>query len=186
MVPMMFFWQKYDDDRMVPIRGKECSAQQLPSLNTKYPSFQSFAEADIHEILEGKTRRALKYEAQLFASVILENDNGSLQIRQLPVEAQISAVNGIVPGDFNRDGQIDLLLAGNKFEAEIETTRADASPGVLFLGGVNGSLEGLKPRESGFFAPYNVKTIQAIQLGEQKKMGILVGVNDGTLRLFSN
>ena len=58
----------------------------------------------------------------------------------------------------------DILLAGNKFDVEVETTPADASPG-LFLKGTGGlNFTPLKHFESGFFVPYNVKDMQLIKV----------------------
>jgi len=180
------FLAKYNEDRIVPIRGKECSSQQIPALNKKFTTYKEFAKADIHEILEGKTKKALKYEARQFSSVILENQEGALQIKTLPTLAQFSTINGIVAQDLNGDQQVDLLLAGNRFEAEVETTRADSSPGVLLLNDRNNSWKAIAIAESGFFVPYNVKTLQKIKLGKEQAIGILVGVNDGELRLYQH
>lgn len=177
------FLAKYDKDRIVPIRGKECSSQQIPVLNKKFTSYKKFAEADLDQILEGKTKKALQYEAQTFASILLENEDGQLRVKPLPIEAQFSAVNGIIPADFNQDGKLDLLVAGNKFESEIETTRADGSPGFVFTQH-QGQLKALKPQQSGFFMPYNVKDLSPIQLGTKGEIGILVAINDGPLHLY--
>lgn len=177
------FLAKYDEDRIVPIRGKECSSQQVPALNKKFTTYKEFAKADIHEILEGKTKRALKYEVRQFSSVILENQAGALHLKALPTPAQFSTVNGIIAEDLNGDQQVDLLLAGNRFEAEVETTRADSSPGTLLLNDRN-KWETSSITESGFFVPYNVKTLRKIKLGKGKDLGVLVGVNDGDLRLY--
>ncbi|MBX2870630.1 MAG: VCBS repeat-containing protein [Saprospiraceae bacterium] len=179
------FLAKINEDRMVPIRGKECSSQQLPTLNKKFTTFKDFAKADIHQILDGKTKRALRYEAKEFTSIILENDEGELTIKPLPTEAQFSTVNGILVHDLNGDNTQDLLVAGNRFEAEVETTRADSSPGTIFLKAPGATDWTKSPiSESGFFVPYNVKAIQKIGLGKEGQLGILVGVNDGALQLY--
>ena len=180
------FLAKYDDERVVPVRGKECTAQQVPSLNKKFPTFKKFADADLHQILDGKSKKALQYKAKMFASVLLDNDNGLLTIKPLPTEVQISTINGIVGEDFNQDGELDLLIAGNKFESEIETTRADGSPGSLLIQNANRNYTALSIAESGFFVPYNVKVLQQIKLGQSGRAGILVGINDGPLKLFKH
>ena len=179
------FLAKYNEDRMVPIRGKECSSQQLPTLNKKFATFKEFAKADIHQILDGKTKRALHYEAREFRSLILENVEGKFNVKALPTEAQFSTVNGILFHDFDGDATQDMLIAGNRFEAEVETTRADSSPGAVFLGQQQAMHWTKSPiAKSGFFVPYNVKVIQPICLGKDGQVGILVGVNDGELRLY--
>ncbi|MGO4917956.1 VCBS repeat-containing protein [Maribacter spongiicola] len=175
------FLTKHYKDRLVPVRGKECSSQQLPQISQKFRTYQQFAKADIDDILPN-IENALKYEVQLFESIILENNNGELKIKPLPKEAQFSVINGIVVDDFNNDNILDILIAGNKFEVEVETTRADASIGQLFLGTENGNYKAINYLESGILLPYNVKGIEKIII--DNKTGILSAVNDDKLRLF--
>ncbi|MEM6963286.1 MAG: VCBS repeat-containing protein [Bacteroidota bacterium] len=178
------FLAKYNEDELVPIRGKECSSQQLPILNQKFKTYQQFAESNIHEILDNQTQNALKYEAQMFESVWLENKNGQLIVHPLPKLAQLSAINGIVPRDLNQDGKMDLILAGNKYESEIETTRADASIGLVMLQIGSQRWQPLPSDASGFFVPQNVKAMETIQIGVEK--AVLVGVNNGEIQLWKS
>ncbi|WP_282074426.1 VCBS repeat-containing protein [Maribacter aquivivus] len=175
------FLTKHYKDRLVPVRGKECSSQQLPEISRKFRTYQQFAKADIDDILPD-IENALKYETQIFESIILENNNGELQIKALPKEAQFSVINGIIVDDFNKDDILDILIAGNKFEVEVETTRADASIGQLFIGTGKGSFNAVSYLESGILLPYNVKGIEKINIGS--KTGILSAINDDKLRLF--
>ncbi|WP_282049455.1 VCBS repeat-containing protein [Maribacter aquivivus] len=176
------FLTKHYKDRLVPVRGKECSSQQLPEISRKFRTYQQFAKADIDDILPD-IENALKYETQIFESIILENNNGELQIKALPKEAQFSVINGIIVDDFNKDDILDILIAGNKFEVEVETTRADASIGQLFIGTGKGSFNAVSYLESGILLPYNVKGIEKINIGD--KTGILSAINDDKLRLFT-
>lgn len=177
----IFLTQHYKD-RLVPVRGKQCSSEQLPQINKKFSSYEKFAKADISDIIPIK-KNTLKYEAQMFESIVMINNNGTFNIKKLPTEAQFSAINGIVVSDFNNDTILDILIAGNKFEVEVETTRADASIGQLFLGTEEGDFKTINYLESGIFLPYNVKDIQAIKLGNT--IGILSAVNDDQIRLFA-
>tara|TARA_R110002126_G_scaffold291634_1_gene454644 strand:+ start:6979 stop:10290 length:3312 start_codon:yes stop_codon:yes gene_type:complete len=176
----IFLTQHYNN-RLVPVRGKQCASQQLPQISQKFKTYQQFAKAAIDDILPN-VNNALKYETQVFESVILENNNGVFQIKKLPAEAQFSVINGIVVDDFNNDNILDILIAGNKFEVEIETTRADASIGQLFLGNSNGNFKAINYLESGILLPFNVKDIQKIKI--RNKIGILSAINDEKLRLF--
>lgn len=176
------FLARYQDSRLVPIRGRECSSQQMPVIAQKFPTYISFAESDLADILGKDMENAFHYKAHLFSSVILINENGKLVLKSLPVEAQLSAVTGIVVRDFDRDGIKDILLGGNKFDVEVETTAADASPGLLLKGEGDLNFKPLKPYESGFFIPYNVKDIRAIRIKDQ--WAVLVGINDAALKIF--
>jgi hypothetical protein len=178
----IFLARYYKDSLLVPIRGRECTSQQMPIIATKFPTYRSFASSNLPGILGKDIENALHYKAHLFSSVMLINENGKLHSKKLPMEAQLSTVNGIIVQDFDKDGIKDILLAGNKFDVEVETTAADASPG-LFMKGTGGlNFKCLKPFESGFFVPYNVKDIQAIPVGNE--WIIAVSSNNDALRMF--
>lgn len=177
------FLAKYNGDMQVPIRGRECTSQQCPFIAEKFPTFLSFAESDIKTILGNKIESALHYKAHLFSTVLFVNNKGSYTPVPLPVEAQLSAVNGILVQDFDGDGIQDILLSGNKFDVEVETTPADASPGLFLKGKGNHQFQAQSIQESGFFVPYNVKDMQLLK----RKTGnvILVSSNNDQLRAFN-
>jgi hypothetical protein len=180
----IFLAKYYQDSVLVPIRGRECTSQQMPAIARRFPTYLSFASSDLRGILGSDIENAMHFKAYLFSSIMLINEGGQMQIRKLPVEAQLSSVHGIVIDDFDGDGQKDILLAGNKFDTEVETTAADASPGLLMKGLGELNYKCQKPFESGFFVPYNVKDIQPLKVNGQ--LTVLVGINDGTLRAFRN
>jgi hypothetical protein len=178
------FLAKHLKDIMVPIRGRECTSQQCPMIAQKFPTYLSFAESDLTRILGAEEMKtALHYQARLFSTVIFVNEKGKFAARKLPVEAQLSTVNGIIVKDFDGDGIKDIVVAGNKFDVEVETTPADASPGTFLKGLGNLQFRSLKPMESGFFVPYNVKDIQPVKV--TGNWAILVSSNNDSLRVFS-
>jgi len=58
----------------------------------------------------------------------------------LPIEAQFAPVNSILCNDFDNDGHLDLLLAGNEYQVEVMIGRYDASYGLLLRGNGKGFL----------------------------------------------
>ncbi|HMG90256.1 MAG TPA: VCBS repeat-containing protein [Chryseolinea sp.] len=171
------------DSVLVPIRGKECTSAQMPIIKEKFPTYLSFATSDLPTILGKDIETAEHRKAYLFSSVILLNNNGNLSIKKLPIDAQLSAVMGIVVDDFDGDGKKDILIGGNKFDTEVETTPADASPGVFLKGAGDMTFKSIKSEASGFFIPYNVKDIHSIMIKGEK--AILVGANNEKLRIFT-
>ncbi|GGZ84109.1 VCBS repeat-containing protein [Algibacter mikhailovii] len=180
------FLAKPYKNRIVPVRGKECSTEQLPGLSEKFKTYTEFARADITSILDHVDTKSQKHEVQMFQSVFLKNDNGQLTIQPLPYQAQFSTIQESIVDDFNKDGIEDILIAGNKFNVEIETTRADASIGLLMHGQGQFQFDVCQTNKSGVFLPGNVKALKTIRLGKGKEaqQGVLVGINDAPIRLL--
>ena len=178
------FLAKMNKQDLVPVRGKECTSVQMPMISAKFPSFQSFAEADMNDILGKDMDNAMHLKVSNFSSVILINNNGNFTEKKLPTEAQFSSVNCFIIEDFNGDGHKDILIAGNKFDSEVETTPADASQGLLLEGLGDFEFKSTKAINSGFFVPYNVKDAKLIKLKEG--WGILVSSNNDLLRIYKH
>lgn len=153
------FLAKYYKGAEVPVRGKTCTAQQLPHLAAKIPTYTEFASRDMEGILGPGIETALHYEATEFRSGIFVNEGGHFQFSPLPNSAQQSPVNSILYEDFDQDGQPDLLIAGNNHQPEIETTRYDAGIGQFFKGNRDGQLEAVPLSKSGFFTDKDVRNM---------------------------
>ena len=176
---------KYDGDNQVPVRGRECSSQQMPFIAQKFTSYHDFANADMSDIFgENGLSEALHYEANMFESIILENGNGSFSIKKLPIQAQVSTIQGIISEDFDKDGIKDLFIAGNMFGSEPETTRSDASIGLFLKGTIQGDYEPISSTISGISLPFDVKDLQLIRLGNNQQLGVLITSNNDQVRLM--
>jgi len=168
-----------------PLRGRQCSSEQVPQIKEKFKTYSAFASSDVYDIYgKNELRDALHYEATTFASMYAENlGNGHFALRPLPRIAQLSAVNDFIVADFNLDGHADVLLAGNLYDAEVETARNDAGYGLLMLGKGGGTLAPLDRMESGFFVPENVKCLTLLRQANGRQM-VLAGINNGKLAAF--
>jgi len=174
----IFLARYLSDSLVVPIRGRECASQQIPGIANRFPTFLSFANSDLRGILGRDIEQALHYKAFMFSTAIFVNDNGKFTIKALPMEAQLSVTNAFIVGDMNGDGKKDILLAGNKFDTEVETTPADASAGLYLENLGDMKFKPVAPAKSGFFVPYNVKDL--CMIGNM----ILVASNNDRLRIY--
>ena len=172
----------YHGNELKPVRGKEILTQQIPALQRMFPTYKEFAYADMKDILGPELENSLHRTVYEFSSIILINEKGMLKIKKLPVQAQFSTLNGIVIRDCDEDGIKDLIIGGNRFDVEVETTPSDASPGFVLIGKGNLEYQVKMPFESGLFIPHNVKDLQLITSGPETS--ILVSSNDDTLRVF--
>ncbi|NAS14193.1 FG-GAP-like repeat-containing protein [Poritiphilus flavus] len=167
----------------VPVRGRECSSQQMPFIKEKFQSYQEFANASLEDVYGGKLEDSYAREVTEFQSVVLIN-LGDLKFEKkaLPVEAQQHPILAIEARDLNQDGYEDLVVAGNIYETEVETPRLDAISGtVLFSDGNNGYISE-DAFNSGLYLPGNIKDIKFIELSGSKYL--LAARNNGTPLLF--
>lgn len=164
-----------------PVRGRQCSSEQMPAIKKKFKNYNSFASASLQDIYTDKMlEESLRYSITSFESIYLENDNGQLKAKSLPVQAQFSNINAIVAEDFDHDGNLDIVLGGNLYNAEVETPRNDASYGLWLKGNGKGDFEVQWPRNSGLMMVGDVRAIQKINIEDQTHL--LVAKNDKALQ----
>jgi hypothetical protein len=156
----------------------------MPFIAKKIPTFDQFAKSTLDEIYSSeKLDKALHLEIDEMGSIYLENlGNGNFQYKLLPIKAQFSVITSILAEDFDHDGKKDLLVVGNKYEAEVETARYDASIGLFLKGNGKGNFEPISVEKSGFFVNENSRNMAKIKVGD--KNYILVAINNGSLKCF--
>lgn len=171
------------DGDYYPVRGKQCSSQQLPELKEKFKDYNSFAIANVEDVYSDLgLKDALELNANTFSSYILKNNNGSFNKIKLPNYAQISSINDILIEDFNQDGMKEVLVAGNLYTSEVETTRNDASYGSLITFDENiENMVALKPSESGLFINGDCKKVRKIRIGTANYL--ISAINNGAVSL---
>lgn len=158
----------YNEGVQYPVRGRECSSQQIPQIKNKFKNYESFSNATLVDIYEEQSlENALHYQVKSFASVYLENNNGQFIIHELPAMAQVSSINQILVNDYDNDGALDALIAGNLYASEVETPRNDGGFGLYLKGNGKGEFKTIMASESGFFTPGDVKQMNAIKFKGQ-------------------
>ena len=172
----------YNEGKKYPVRGRECSSQQIPSIKKKFSDYNSFSTATLEDIYGKKDlSKALHYEVGSFASILLENEGERFIRHELPLEAQMSSLNQILISDFDKDGLDDIVAAGNLHATEVETPRNDAGIGVFLRGEENGTFQNIPAKHSGLFLSGDVKDVKIITINNKK---YLIGVkNSDTLQL---
>jgi len=174
----------YNGEKSYPMALRHDLISQIPSLKKKFLKYESYKDATITDIFTPEQMTgALKLEAYNLATSILINDGkGKFEMRQLPMEAQFSPMYGICTGDFNGDGNQDVLMGGNFYRVKPEVGRYDASYGVFLKGDGKGNFTYIKPKESGFFVDGEVRDVKKIVIG--KSNYVIVARNNDTPLLF--
>ena len=162
----------------VPVRGRECSSQQMPFITQKFTTYNEFANASLQDIYGEDLNTAYQAEMNtLYSAVLISTDSGFDYVK-LPAKAQLFPLMASVSSDLNQDGFEDLVLAGNIFNTEVETPRMDMGSGLILLGGPEGYTT-MDWEESGLYLDGNVKSLAMMQ---ELKL-LLAGTNNGPLQL---
>lgn len=172
---------KENNGVFLPVRGRECSSQQVPEIATNFESYKAFSDADIMGIYgEEKIKNAEHLMVQSFATTLFINQgNSDFKAVALPAQAQTGPTLDVHIQDLNEDGHLDIIGVGAIFEAEVETIRYDANKGYVLYGDGTG---GYKAAEGhGFFQNTNARTIETLTIGN--KQFFLIANNDNFLSM---
>ena len=169
----------------VPVRGRECSSQQIPAIKAKFKDYHSFATASLEDIYTtDHLEKSTHYQVKSFAHAFMENlGDGRFKLTPLDNFTQLASINTMVTLDVNKDGNLDVVYAGNLYGSEVETPRSDASYGGLLLGNGKGGFSSQMPYESGLFIKGEVKSAHKVRLAGGEE-GILFAKNNDYLQLI--
>ncbi len=174
----------YSGEKLFPVRGLQCSSEQMPEITEKFPTYEAFGKADVFEVYGDALEDALHYQANDFSSIILWNNEGSFEAEQLPSLVQWAPVQDFIITDINQDQLPDIIAAGNWFVSEIETPRADSGTGVVMINKGKGKFEALSTVDSGLFANKDVRALSLLSCGENNKPLLLIANNNSSLQAF--
>jgi enediyne biosynthesis protein E4 len=155
-----------------PIYSKDDLQSQLPFIRKKYPDYESYSDQKLTDIFTPEELKdALVLKATLFSSSYIENKgNGQFTINPLPREAQFFPVYGIESGDYNNDGNQDLILGGNFTGTRIKFGEQDAGKGLMLEGDGKGGFTPLSDIESGLYIRGEIRDIEEVKLADGKQI----------------
>lgn len=137
------------DGKAYPYGLRHNLIDQIKGLKKVLPDYKTFKEMGIRDIFNTQQMEGvLEVQATQMNSVLVINQgNMKFELRELPSQAQISPVYGIASGDFDRDGDLDIIMGGNLYAVKPEVGRYDASYGTFLKNDGNGNLVAAQPGE---------------------------------------
>jgi hypothetical protein len=163
-----------------PVFSKDDLVGQLSGLKTRYNNYSDYSNQKITDIFTSEDLSdATVLRASTFASSYMENlGDGTFRITPLATEAQFAPVYSIVAEDFNGDGNLDAVIAGNFFGTRVKYGRYDASKGNLLFGNGNGRFKTAGTRESGLKVNGEVRDIEIVTLKNKRQLLLFAQNND--------
>ena len=167
----------YNNDKSYPWPSRDELLAQIPVLRRKFQDYKSYAEAQLTDIFqEGDLKDATVLPVTELRTVYFRNDGNRFVKMTLPVEAQFAPVFAIETIDYDHDGNLDLLLAGNQNTACVRIGVIDANYGQLFKGDGKGNFMYIPQSVSGFRMTGDVKSMKTITI--RNSQYILSGVSN--------
>jgi enediyne biosynthesis protein E4 len=177
---------RFIQGRSHPVASRDILIDQIIGMKGRFPRYEQYATATLEQTLSAEElERAYVGRSVNFASSFVENlGGGRFAIRDLPTRAQFAPVFGMMPADYDDDGNLDVLLVGNSRAPEVQSGWFDASVGTVLLGDGAGGFVAESGSRSGFFVDGDAKGIARLSLGGGRS-AVLVTQNDDSLRAFT-
>ncbi|MGH7672847.1 MAG: FG-GAP repeat domain-containing protein, partial [Gemmatimonadales bacterium] len=155
----------YNQGVSYPLVLRDDLIKALPFLKARFLKYEDYARKTATDIFStDELADAVLMQAHTFSTTLVRNNgDGSFTLVPLPREAQIAPVYGILASDFDRDGNLDLLLAGNFDGVKPEIGRLSAGYGLFLRGDGTGGFTPHRASESGFLVPGQARDIQRIR-----------------------
>ncbi len=165
-------------EKSYPFASRDELTDQMVSLRQRFPNYDSYSDATIEDILTSdQLKNATILSAEQLNTLWFENKNGKFIQHDLPIQANYTPVNAILLDDFNKDGNMDILLGGNVNQVRIKIGKIDASYGVLLTGNGKGGFQYVPQLQSGLNLKGCVKDFLKINTGN-KSSKVIAAIND--------
>lgn len=178
----------YEGDRLYPWRSRKDLGASIPSVLKKYPKNNAYAKATLEEIVgAAKLKEAQRFAAtELRSGVFLSQPDGTYKFEPLPRLAQIAPIFGVVAGDFDGDGLVDIYAVENSYAPIPVVGRENGGLSQLLRGDGHGHFEAVPARESGLVVPGDAKAVATLDFNDDGWADFLVTRNNNTTMAFQN
>lgn len=182
--PVFFYYIKNRQGKkqLFPGISRNQFAEQVPAVKKQFLHYEDYAVADIDEIFKSKEGLLELYCDETRSCVFENTGNNKFIKKPLPLEAQFAPVNAIICEDFDDDGTVDLLLAGNEYQADVMTGRYDALYGCFLKGSRTGFIS-MPVTGHGFRVNGDVKDMKVIRKTDETAF-ILAALNNDSMKIF--
>ena len=185
--PSLFLPASQEDTtkKEFPAQTRDDIVKQMIGMRATFQNYKSYATATMDQVLsKEQLKDALILKANNFNSCYCRNDgNGKFTLIPLPLQAQLSALNGMTVDDFDGDGNLDVVINTNDYGADVTVGRYDALNGLMLKGDGKGNFTPKTILESGIFIPGNGKALIKLR-GKNGKYLLAAAQNRAPLKVF--
>lgn len=174
----------YNQGKRYPYYSKDEMAEQMPFIHKKFLHYTDYADAQLSDLFTAEQlEKSSSIEVKTTQSAYLQNDgNKKITIKYLPAMAQISAANGLLEADVDKDGKKDVILAGNFYPFRVQLGPLDGAIGLVLKGNGKGDFTPLPYAATGLYLAGDVRTM--VTVNGKNRLLIVAARNDGALEVL--
>lgn len=169
----------YNNGEEFPCASLDELHKQFNLFRKKYNRYETYSNASMSSLLKD-LNPTVTWEANNFSSGVFINEGSKFTFKPFPKLAQSAPINAVITYDFNKDGNIDILAAGNNLNNRTEFGRMDANNGWILLGNGKGEFKVAKFEETGLDLKGQVNGINGL-IRNGKNYIIISRNNDSSL-----
>jgi ASPIC and UnbV/FG-GAP-like repeat len=179
--------QEDPSKKFYPAQTRDDIVKQMIGMRSRFQNYKSYAVATIDQLFTPEQlKNALIVKANTLGSSFCRNEgNGVFSLTDLPVQAQLSALNGMVATDADGDGYLDLICNTNDFGTDVTVGRYDALNGLVLKGDGKGGFTAQTILQSGIFIPGNGRALIELSSSDGKYL-LAASQHRGPLKLFTD
>lgn len=178
----------YVQGKSYPYVSRDELNDQIFPMRRKFSSYKNYADATIQEVFspEDLAKASKLTLDEVKTSYFLSNKetskSWSFKKVDLPIQAQFAPVTQILIKDFDKDGNQDVLLLGNKTDNRLKLGSMDANYGCLLKGNGKGVLEYVPQNLSGLSVRGDVKSLVELDIAD--KTYLIIGAFNQALQFY--
>lgn len=167
----------YIQGKSYPFASRDELLDQMYSMRSRYTSYASYADVELNTIFTAnELKEASTLKVTQLESVYLENKQGKFIFHKLPSVAQFAPVYTMALIDYNKDGNMDVVLGGNQSSIRIRMGVIDANFGQLLEGDGKGGFKHVPQATSGLTLVGDAKSMQVVIVNGVSYL--FVGINN--------
>jgi enediyne biosynthesis protein E4 len=184
-IPTIYIEDTYGIKKEYPYHNREDLFRQMPEIGNRFANHEEFGRADITEILTDNQieRASVSRINHLESSVLINMGDGTFTMQSLPISAQIAPIFDVLAEDIDQDGNIDLLISGNLFDADLQTGSYNSLNGLYLKWDGKGNFNVERAHNSGFRITGDGRSIQIINGVNGEKL-VSVIQHNGLLKVY--
>ena len=174
----------FDDKIEYPLVQLKELSMQLPYIKKDYLKFSDFKTATLKDIFGEKLDKGgyhLKVN-ELKSFMWMNHPKADYHIAELPYQFQLFPIYDFLLEDFNTDGYIDLLAAGNFLRAKPEIGSNMGGHTALGMGNGSDSFKFVMNSKTGISISEEVRSIESLYIKD--KQALVFGINNGSNKIF--